>query len=283
MEYERQQERQRKRDSKLMPPPPPAPVARRPSMRTHNTAPAVPASRTLRHKSRHTPRSDTGVEYPSSSEQFDSDRAKVGGRPRTESSYSGRSRRGSSSTTASSGRTKATSVSAGSGLQKVILEDKHGRRRTAYISREQQTFLAQNYERSRREEQEMQDTIERYQQDVSGHHRDLTMDNVKDHAAKTLRRTSGSHVSRGSHRSGSSRNSKSEGIKIQTGDTVLHLYGEANVEMVPSETGGPAVLRIGSGLSSGRDSAYHGSSRGSGSRVSRRRELVQDGYESDQA
>ncbi|GAB1741670.1 hypothetical protein NU219Hw_g7085t1 [Hortaea werneckii] len=267
-------EQRRKRDSKILPPPPPAAVTRRPSMRSRNTAPVALPGRHLRQKSHHMPRSDTGVEYPSSSEQFDSDRARVG-RTRTESSYSGRSRRESVSTAASSGRTKATSVSAGSGLQKVILEDKYGRRRTAYISPEQQSYLAHAYERSRREEQERQDTIERYQQDVSGTRKDLTVDNVS-----SLRRTSGSHMSQSSHKSSSSRASRSDGIKIQSGETVLHVYGEASVEMVPQEHGGPAVIKIGSGMSSTRDSGYHGSSRGSGSRLSKRLELPQDGYES---
>ncbi|KAI6889407.1 hypothetical protein KC318_g13508 [Hortaea werneckii] len=267
-------EQRRKRDSKVLPPPPPAAVTRRPSMRSRNTAPVALPGRHLRQKSHHMPRSDTGVEYPSSSEQFDSDRARVG-RTRTGSSYSGRSRRESVSTAASSGRTKATSVSAGSGLQKVILEDKYGRRRTAYISPEQQSYLAHAYERSRREEQERQDTIERYQQDVSGARKDLTVDNVS-----SLRRTSGSHMSQGSHKSSSSRASRSDGIKIQSGETVLHVYGEASVEMVPQEHGGPAVIKIGSGMSSTRDSGYHGSSRGSGSRLSKRLELPQDGYES---
>ncbi|KAI7318587.1 hypothetical protein KC315_g10015 [Hortaea werneckii] len=267
-------EPRRKRDSKVLPPPPPAVVSRRPSMRSRNTAPVALLGRHSRQKSHHLPRSDTGVEYPSSSEQFDSDRARVG-RTRTESSYSGRSRRESVSTAASSGRTKATSVSAGSGLQKVILEDKFGRRRTAYISPEQQSYLAHAYERSRREEQERQDTIERYQQDVSGTRKDLTVDNVS-----SLRRTSGSHMSQGSHKSSSSRASRSDGIKIQSGETVLHVYGEASVEMVPQEHGGPAVIKIGSVMSSTRDSGYHGSSRGSGSRLSKRFELPQDGYES---
>lgn len=274
-EYKRDKEKSRRRDSRIMPPPP-VPVSRRPSIHARKTEPPIALSRSLRHKSHHTPRSDTAVEYTSSSEQFDSDRARVG-RSRTESSYSGRSRRESISTNASSGRTKATSVSTGSGLQKVILEDDRGRRRTAYISPEQQSYLKHQYERRRREDQEKQETIERYQQDVGGPRQDLTVDNVKG-----LRRTSGSHVSRGSHKSSSFKTSRSEGIKIQAGDTVLHVYGEASVEMMPGENGGPAVIKIGSGMaSSTKDSAYHGSSKGSSSRTGRRPlELPQDGYES---
>ncbi|KAI7283875.1 hypothetical protein KC345_g2725 [Hortaea werneckii] len=87
--------------------------------------------------------------------------------PDTESSYSSRGRR--------------------FGLQKVILEDKFGRHRIAYISPKQQSYLAYTNERLQREEQERQDTIDRHQQEVSSTRKDLSVDNVS-----SLHRTSGS-------------------------------------------------------------------------------------------
>ena len=279
-EDERDRERARKRDSKrdsrLMPPPP----ARRPSMPARKTAPVVVPIHSSRHQAQRAPRSDTGVDYPSSSDQFDSDRTAraIVGRARTESTFhSSHSRRPSVSTSASSAKTRATTVSSGSGSRKVIIEDKNGRRRTAYLPQEQLDDIARFYERQRREEQERQERIEAYQQQVRGPQvPELTADNIRKVASK---RSSGSHVSQRSHKSSSSKASKSEGIKIQAGDTVLHVYGEASVEMRPGEDGGPAILKIGSGSS--RDSAYYGSSKGSGSRVSKRREIMRevDGYE----
>ncbi|KAK5123813.1 hypothetical protein LTR85_002449 [Meristemomyces frigidus] len=263
-EYERRRARKHKRDSKLMPPP-----SRRPSMHTRSTAPVNVPSRS-RQPMQRAPRSDTAVDYPSSSDQFDSDRTARAavGRPRTESSFSSRSRRPSVSTTASSGRTKATTVSEGSSTRnKVIIEDRHGRRQTAYLSQEQQDDIGRRYERQRREDQEQQERIEAYQQRARGAQPpELTADNIR----KAVKRTSGSHISRDSRKSTSSKASKSEGIKIQAGDTVLHVYGEANIEMHPGEDGGPAVFKIGNSTS-GRDSAYYGSSK-SGSRLSRRKE-----------
>lgn len=271
-EDERHRARKHKRDSKLMPPP-----SRRPSIHTRSTAPVAVTSRSSRQSIQRAPRSDTAVDYPS--DHFDSDRTArtaraAVGRPRTESSFSSRSRRPSIST-ASSGRTKATTVSDGSGTRKVIVEDKYGRRRTAYLSQDQQDTLARQYERERREDEEKQERIEAYQQRVRGPvPTEFTADNIR----QAAKRTSGSHVSRDSRKSGSSKASKPDGIKIQAGDTVLHVYGEANIEMHPGEDGGPAVFKIGNSTS-GRDSAYYGSSK-SGSRLSKRKETRQlDGYE----
>ncbi|KAK4540122.1 hypothetical protein LTR36_009787 [Oleoguttula mirabilis] len=263
-EDERQRARNHKRDSKLMPPP-----SRRPSIHTRSTAPVNVPSRSSRQSIQRAPRSDTYVDYPSSSEQFDSDRTARAavGRTRTESSFSSRSRRPSISTTASSGRTKATTVSEGSGTRKVMIEDKDGRRRTAYLSQDQQDDLARRYERERREDEERREVIEAYQQKVRGPlPTELTADNIR----KAAKRTSGSHVSRDSRKTSSSKASRSDGILIQAGDTVLHVHGEANIEMHPGEDGGPAVFKIGNSRS-GRDSAYYGSSK-SGSRLSKRKE-----------
>jgi hypothetical protein len=272
--------RKAKRDSKLMPPP------RRPSMSTHRyTEPAV--SRTSRERLRRAPRSDTDACDPSSSDNFDSDRTAraVVDRPRTESSYSRSSRRPSVSTSGS-GRTKATSVSSSSGYPKVLyVEDSRGRR-LAYRSKEQQEDIIRQYQRQKLEEEERLDRIAAYQQEVSGATKDLTAENIRK-AQTTQRRKSGSHVSGGaqSQRSGgsSSKISRPEtGIEIRTGGTVLHLYGDAKLEMQASEDGSHKLI-IGGGSNRGGDSAYYGSSKGSGSRVSgsrRGKPVPQDGYES---
>ncbi|KAK5135611.1 hypothetical protein LTR08_005091 [Meristemomyces frigidus] len=257
---EREERERRKRDGKMMPPP-----LRRPSIHTRQTAPVAELSHSSRPATHRTPHSDT------SSEQFDSDRtarANVG-RSRAESSFSSHSRQPSVSTRASSGGTKATSVSEGSGTRKTTIEDKHGNRRTVYLSQDQDK--ARYSERKKREELDMQERIEAYQQQVRGaQQHQLTAENVQ----KAARRTSGSHISRDSRKSGgSSKSSKPEGIKIQAGDNVLHVYGGASIEVHADEDGGQ-VFKIANG--GGKDSAYYGSSRGS--RLSRRKEPI-DGYE----
>ncbi|KAK3636793.1 hypothetical protein LTR22_018608 [Elasticomyces elasticus] len=277
-EVQDRERRARARDSKLMPPP-----VRRPSLKERNTTPASPATaRTTREPLRRAPRSDSDVEYPSSSDYVDSDRTARAvvdrSRARTNSSFSSRSRRPPVSTTASSGRTKATTVSSGSGSHKYIIEDRNGRHKE-YLSKDQYNELMRRYEVQKLEDQEAQDRVEAYQQQVRGQQPpELTAENIR----KAERRTSGSHVSGHSRKSSnqSSKNTKNDGIKIQTGDTVLHVYGEARVEMRQSEDGTPAFI-IGSTSGKDRDSAYHGS-KSSGSRISRRKDTIteeDDGYE----
>lgn len=268
--------RRRARDSKLMPPP-----SRRPSLQTRATAPIVSKSRepVYREAMQRAPRSDTAVEYYSSSD-YPSDRTARAVVDRR-SSHSSRSRRPSVSTTASSSRTKATTVSSGSGsgTRKYIIEDRHGRRKE-YLSREQYDELIRRSELMKLEEQESRDRAEAYQRQAQGPQApELTAENIR----KTQRRTSGSHVSGSGHsrkssNHSSSKPSKTDGIRIQSGDTVLHVYGDAMVEMRPNEDGSH-YIKVGSGGSS-RDSAYHGS-KSSGSRVSRRKDTIteEDGYE----
>ncbi|KAK0306488.1 hypothetical protein LTR01_006346 [Friedmanniomyces endolithicus] len=269
--------RGRARDSDLMPP-----TTRRPSTRERNIVPTAPV-RTPSEQRRRAPRPTHEVDYPSSSEYVDSGRTAraVVERPRarTNSSYSGRSRHPSVSTTASSGRTKATTVSSGSGSHKYIIEDRNGRRKE-YLSKDQYKELIRRYEVQKNEDQEMQERAEAYQNQIRGRQApELTAENIR----KAERRTSGSHISGQSRKSStrsSSKNPKNDGIKIQSGDTVLHVYGDARVEMRQSEDGTPAFI-IGSTSGSARDSAYHGS-KSSGSQARRRKDTIteeDDGYE----
>ncbi|EME45067.1 hypothetical protein DOTSEDRAFT_33658 [Dothistroma septosporum NZE10] len=223
-------------------------------------------------------RSDTGLDYPSSSDRNDSDRtarATISERRSTTSSARG-SRRPSVSTTASSGRTKDTSLSSGANEHsRVIIEDSSGRRRTAYLSKEQQSDLIRRMEQAklneRWDEQRLtEEKVAAYQRSINGGEPyELSAQNVKD-----INRKSGSHslshVSRRSQRSGGSGSklSRSDGIVIQTGGTVLHIHGESSVQVRPGEDGGSAQITIGS--VSGRDSGYHGS-KSSSSRVERSR------------
>lgn len=277
---EREREiRQSKRDSKLMPPP-----SRRPSVARHKTTPVVSTSRdpVYREPLQRAPRSDTNVDYHSSDYYSDKTARAAVGR-RSSQSHSSRSRQPSVSTAASSTRTKATTVSSGSGsgTKAYIIEDRNGRRRE-YLSRDQYEELIRQSERMKLEEQELHDRAEAYQRRVQGHQTpELTAENIR----KSQRRTSGSHLSGSGHSRKSSVHSLSkqskpsgDGIRIESGGTTLHVYGDATVEMRPGEDG-TSYIRVGSGGSS-RDSAYHGS-KSSGSRLSRRKDTIteEDGYE----
>ena len=263
-EYERER-RARARDSRLMS----SSSQRRPSIkRQHATAPVVPtiSSREVLH--RNTP-SEHVLDYISSSDNMDSDRTAraVVDRPRTTYTGSSRSsRRPSVSTTASSNRTKATTVSsAASGLASLVLEGKSGRH-ISYLSKRDQAALLEDQHRRQ------QEASEAYQDYVSGQRGpELTAENIR-----TMQqfRSSGSYFS-GLSRRGSRSSSKvpggSEGIKIESGGTVIHVYGDSKIEMRPGEDGAPAQFVIGGGASS-RDSAYHGSSsKSSSSRMGRSR------------
>ncbi|EMC94172.1 hypothetical protein BAUCODRAFT_223478 [Baudoinia panamericana UAMH 10762] len=263
---QRELERQRRlRDNKLMPPP-----SRRPSPKKGYTMPIV--QQTTRPSARHAPRSDTGVEY-SVSDQVDSDRTPrpTVQKPRTSSSYSSQSRRPSVSTTASSGRTKATTVSEGSGSRRyAIIEGRYGRKKE-YLSSEQYDDLVRRYERQRHEEAEQRDRAEAYQQHYGGPRTpELTAENIQ----KAQRRQSGSHVSGSGHSrkssQSSSKGSQPERIRIQVGKTVLHVDPDATVTMEPGDDGTHSLVVKNP---SGRDSGYHGS-KSSGSRASRVKDTI---------
>lgn len=266
------------------------PHPRRPSVsKKYYTETSVPTTKTRRESRpqeplRRAPRSDTGLDYPSSSDINDSDRTQRAvvdrGHRRSTVSSAHSSRRPSVSTTASSGRTKATSLSSMTDYSRVIIESPTGRR-TAYLSKEEQANLIRRLQQQKlddkAEEQRMrEEKIAAYQRNMSGGDPyELTAENVKARNRKSGSH-SHSHVSRGksSNHSGSgskASQSRSDGIKIKSGDTVLHVYGDAKIEMRPSEDGGAPQLVIAS--SSGRDSAYQGStnSKSSGSRMGRSR------------
>ncbi|KAK4502582.1 hypothetical protein PRZ48_006008 [Zasmidium cellare] len=228
---------------------------------------------------RRAPRSDTGLDYPSSSDINDSDRTQraVVDRSHRRSTLSSAhsSRRPSVSTTASSGRTKATSLSSMTDYSRVIIESPSGRR-TAYLSKEEQASLIRRLQQQKlddklEEQRIREEKIAAYQRDIGGESYDLTAERVKAQNRKSGSH-SHSHVSRGKSSTHSgSKTSRSDGIKIKSGDTVLHVYGDAKIEMRPSEDGGAPQLVIAS--TSGRDSGYQGSSnsKSSGSRMGRSR------------
>lgn len=249
--YEEDDRRRRRSSRQEMPPP-----QRRPSIKERQPAPVV----------RKSTRYDD--DYVSSSDYVDSDRTQraVVDR-RTNSSYSSRSRRPSLATTNSSGRTKATTVSNNSYdyPRYVVVEDsQHGRRRE-YLSAEAQNELIRRYKSQRMQERDLEDEIEAYQQRVGGPSNNLTADNVRQ--ASRTQAGAGSRVSRKSS-THSSTKSQTEGIKIQSGDTVLHVYGGAKVEMRSGEDGESFVI-VNPNVQRSKDSAY--SSRSSGSRQGRSR------------
>ena len=269
-EYERDR-RARARDSRLMSSS--SSSQRRPSLkRQYASTPVVPtrSSREVLHRSL---QSENVLEYISSSDAMDSDRTAgaVVDRPRTAYTGSSRSsRRPSVSTTASSGRTKATTVSsATSGLANLVLEGKSGRHISYLSKREQDKRYRQYQQQQLEEERRRQEMIEAYQDHVSGPRGpDLTAENIR----MQQLRSNGSYFS-GHSRAGSRSASKapsSGGIRIESGGTVIHVYGDSKVQMQPGEDGAPAQFVIGS--ASGKDSAYHGSSsKSSNSRAGRSR------------
>lgn len=252
-------ERQYREDRRLMPPP------QRPSLRSAHTTPDV-SRRHSREPLRRNPRSDTDLDYPSSSDYVDSDRTTrpVVDRRLTHTSVhsSHSSRRPSVSTASSSDRTKATTVSSGSASGRYIVEDAHGRRRV-YPSLEEAELMARRLSLQQRTED-----AEAYQTHMSGGKQpELTAANIK---RSQQSKPSSSRVSGSSKKSGtSSRMTKSDsGFQIRSGDTVLHVMGDATVEMRQTEDGEQRLI-IGGG---GRESRYYGgSSKSSGSRIGRSR------------
>lgn len=270
-EYERER-RSRARDSRQMS----SSSSRRPSLRRHYpTAPIVPtrSSREILHRNLY---SETGLGYISSSDNMDSDRTAraVVERPRTSYTGSSRSsRRPSVSTTASSGRTKATTISsATSGFANMVLEDTNGRKITYLSKRDQDAAMARAREYTREQaeaeaQRKRQDEIEAYQDVVRGAPvPELTAENIRQQQLRRNGSVSG-HSRRSSRASSKAHNS--EGVKIESNGAIIHVYGGSRVEMRPGEDGVSASFVIGS--ASGRDSAYHSGSKSSSSRVGRSR------------
>ena len=127
----------------------------------------------------------------------------------------------------------------------------------SYLSKREQAAYRQYAHQQLEEERRRKEAIEAYQSIVSGPRGpELTAENIRMQQ----------HSRRGSR--SSSRVPGSEGIKIESGGTVIHVYGDSKVEVQPGEDGAPARFVIGS--TSGKDSAYHGSSgKSSSSRIGR--------------
>nr|POF07174.1 hypothetical protein CFP56_31798 [Quercus suber] len=301
----RERDRRAREDRERMPPPQ---VVRRPSAsKRHSTAPAV-VPRIInygepirqRHERAHHSAADLGMSPP---DRVDSDRtahAVLAGRPgRTNSTYSGQSRRQSLSTsaTASSDQTPATSYSSGSGSRRII-EDRHGRQRE-YLSRDgkirydrlQKELLKNRIEEDRARDRlyKQRDTtakVEEYQRKaaagvVADNYEELSAEKINQVTAndRQHRRTSGSHISHHSRKSSSS--TKTGAVKISSGGTEIHVYGDANVSVEATDDGSGPRLIIGN-----RETAYHGSSRDSkqgrsrgGSEIRARPIREEDGYE----
>lgn len=264
-------------------------IVRRPSQRDERRIERIPR--------------DPRYEEYLSSDQYNSDlteRAAVGRRPSTRSA-----RRPSDTTTLSNKSTLPSSLS-GHDVVQIEIEDRHGRlRETRYVTRDEFDRLKERINsrataddavrlarqmdmKTVREARRQQDDVEKYQAERTGMKHDLTAENVK----RTLKRTSGSHISgslRSQHSAGS-KGSRSDGIIIRSGDTVLKVSGDQEVEIKPGEDGGPAqvIFTSSSTVIGARDSGYQGSkssSSGHGrSRVGavvmreRERELEYDDY-----
>ncbi|EGP89015.1 unnamed protein product [Zymoseptoria tritici ST99CH_1A5] len=246
-----------------------SPVETRPSRPAHkkyHTETSVP-QRAIRESRPHTGRarhSDQDAHYLSSDARNDSDRtarADVGSRSNT---YSSRSSRRSSLVTASSGRTKTTQSSNTDNTDYSTYEDRNGRRKV-YLS-EDERQLRRRQQQKRQEELDLQDRVAAYQRNTGGGGLDpheLTAENIR----KKEHRKSASHVSGRSQKTSRSSNRDGGGdggVKIQSGGTVLHVYGQASIEMRQDEDGGTAFVIGSSGKS------YHGS-KSSGSRSARER------------
>lgn len=253
-EYERDY-RSRPRGSRLIS----SSYERRPSIKKqYATAPIVP-TRSSRDVLSRNPKTDTGLDYISSSDNMDSDRTAcaVVDRPRTTYTDSSRSsRRPSISTTASSGRTKATTISSSSGLANVTVE-RNGRHITYLSQRDREAI---EYARQQMEDQRLEDEVRAYQDDVRGSQPpELTVDNIREHE----RRRSQSHFSGHSRRTSRSSSRNPEAMKIESGGAVIHVYPGSTVSMRQGRDGAPTLVI---GTPSGKDSSYHSGSKSSGNR-----------------
>ena len=258
----------------------PSSSQRRPSIkRQYATAPNIP-TRSFREPLPRNLRSETTLDYISSSDNMHSDRTAraVIDRPRTTYTGSSRSsRRPSVSTNASSNRTKATTMSSSSGLPSgmanMVLE-RNGRNIT-YLSKRDQAALA--YARHQLEErQRLENDVEAYQDDVRGPlPQELTAENIrKQQMHPTSSHTSGH--SRKDSRPSSQAPRSGEAVKIEAGGTVIHVYPGSKVEMRSGEDG-QSTFVIGSSAG-GKESSYHSGSRSSWSRIGRSRggETIQE-------
>ena len=157
-----------------------------------------------------------------------------------------------------------------SDYSKVIIEDEYGRR-ASYLSKEKQGDLMRAIQRQKidemdekeRQQRRKVENIAAYQRQVEGESYELTAENIR----KQQQQRNSPSLSGRSHKSSrsSSKAAKTDGIKIQSGDTILHVYGDAQIEMRPGDDGGPAQFVIAS--STGRDSGYQTSSKSSSSRT----------------
>lgn len=194
-------------------------------------------------------RSDGDVYY--SSDVGDSDRTARAVVARQSHTTSSSSRRPSIATTSSSGRTKATTMSSSntdySSHGRVIVEGKHGRR-SMYLPKEQlhELRLQQKLRDEEEERLRLRESVDAYQKGMQGNvdTYELTAENMR--KKDDGRRRSASYISNSrSHRSSASQGAG--GIKIQSGDTVLHVFGDAKVEMRAGENGEPASFVIAGG------------------------------------
>ncbi|KXT18223.1 hypothetical protein AC579_2898 [Pseudocercospora musae] len=271
--------------------------SRRPSMsKSYYTDSYVPTRRSSLRDPRterlqRAPYSD-GPEY--SSDNFDSDRtarAVVHARNSAPTSKQ-HSRRQSVSTNASSGGTKATTLSSVTDYSRAIIEDSRGRR-VVYLSKEQQAELIKQHQR-----QKLQDTLDEqerlanmrfsaasdYQREMSGgvDGYQMSAENIKN-LNRTTKPESRSHISGRSGKSAGSgsKTSRSNGVKIHAGGTVLHVDGDMAMQVRTTDDGEVHLV-----LGNGREIEYNTSSKGSSrSRVSRGRgrdriaEADEGGYE----
>lgn len=276
-EEDERYQRSRQRDSRLMS----SSSDRRPSLKKQHATSPVLSTRSVRDVLRRNPKTDTALDYISSSDNVDSDRtarAVVHDRPRHAYTNSSRSsRRPSVSTTASSGRTKATTVSSGSGLANVIVE-RNGRHVT-YLSQRDREAL--EYARQQHDDRKLQDDVRAYQDSMRGAMLapELTVDNMMEHE----RRGSGSrsHYSGHSRRASRSSSRKPEGTRIEIGGNVIHLdSGSIHVDSgstmhVRHDQDGASTLVIDS--VSGKQKRYSTGSQASGNRRDSRNYGSSDG------
>lgn len=215
-------------------------------------------------------RSDGDVYY---SDVGDSDRTAraVVDRPSYPSTSS--TRRPSIATTSSSGRTKATMSSSNtdySSHNRILVEGKHNRR-SMYLPKDQRADLRQQQKIRDEEEaaRRLKENVDAYQRGMNGNldPHELTAENMRRKDGGNRPRSASYISNTRSHRSSASQGGGVGGIKIQSGGTVLHVYGDAKVEMRAGENGEPASFVIGAG--SGGVGLEGGGVGGGGSRSSR--------------
>lgn len=151
-----------------------------------------------------------------------------------------------------------------------------------YLPKEQRDEL-RHQQKLRDEEDErvrLRESVDAYQKGMQGNvdPYELTAENMR--KKDDGRRRSASYVSNSrSHRSSASQGAG--GIKIQSGDTVLHVFGDAKVEMRAGENGEPASFVIaGGGEGGGSRSSRSGRGRSDvRQRAIKEENSFDDGYE----